>query len=60
MTGVDGARGRDEPVPLRDAVAAVGRKLGMPAPDVFATLTREWPDDRRRGGRSARVGAFGS
>ena len=28
---------------LRDAIAAVGRDLGMPAPDVLATLSSEWP-----------------
>ena len=33
----------DEPVLLRDAVAAVGRDLGMPAPDQFASLSDEWP-----------------
>ena len=35
-------RHSDEPVTLRDAVAAVGRELGMPEPDVFATLSKEW------------------
>ena len=34
----------DEPVLLRDAVATVGRDLGMPEPDVFATLTAAWPE----------------
>jgi len=29
-------------VSLRDAVAAVGRDLGMPAPDRFASLANEW------------------
>jgi predicted nucleic acid-binding Zn ribbon protein len=33
----------DEPMPLRDAVAAVGRELGMPSPDALATLTAAWP-----------------
>ena len=33
----------DEPMQLRDAVAAVGRQLGMPAPDVLATLSAAWP-----------------
>ena len=32
----------EEPVLLRDAVAAVGRGLGMPAPDLFAGLSNEW------------------
>ena len=34
----------DEPVLLRDAVATVGRDLGMPEPDVFETLVAAWPD----------------
>ena len=36
-------RHAEEPVLLRDAVAAVGRDLGMPAPDLFASLANEWP-----------------
>jgi predicted nucleic acid-binding Zn ribbon protein len=32
-----------EPVPLAEAVAAVGRQLGFPEPDVFSTLSAEWP-----------------
>jgi predicted nucleic acid-binding Zn ribbon protein len=35
---------RDEPVPLRDAVAAVGRELGLASPDVVATLIARWRD----------------
>jgi predicted nucleic acid-binding Zn ribbon protein len=35
---------RDDLVPLRDAVAEVGRELGMPAPDALATLVRVWPE----------------
>jgi predicted nucleic acid-binding Zn ribbon protein len=35
---------RDEPVPLRDAVAKVGAELGVPAPDALSTLTARWPD----------------
>ena len=35
---------RDEPVPLRDAVAAVGRQLGLPALDVVATINAQWID----------------
>jgi len=35
---------RDEPVPLRDAIAAVGKELGLPSADVVATLEREWDD----------------
>ncbi|MDQ1447328.1 MAG: hypothetical protein QOC79_299, partial [Actinomycetota bacterium] len=33
-----------EPVPLGDSVAAVGRELGMPAPDAFATIAGAWPE----------------
>ena len=36
--------GRDDPMPLRDAVAALGRRLGLPAPDVVATLHARWPE----------------
>ena len=36
-------RRNDEPVALGDSVAAVGRQLGMPEPDVFATLSAAWP-----------------
>ena len=35
---------RDDPVPLRDAIAAVGRQLGLPAHDGVAALTARWPD----------------
>jgi predicted nucleic acid-binding Zn ribbon protein len=39
------ARGRaPEPVPLRDAVEAVSRELGMPAPDATAALLAAWPE----------------
>jgi len=31
-----------DPIPLRDAVAAVGRDLGLPDPDVLARLTAAW------------------
>ncbi len=33
-----------EPVPLGDSVAAVGRELGMAAPDAFATIAGAWPE----------------
>ena len=33
-----------EPVQLRDAVAAVGRDLGIPNPDAFVALTNAWPE----------------
>ena len=33
-----------EPVELRDAVAAVGRDLGIPAPDALLALTNAWPE----------------
>lgn len=36
-------RHSDEPVRLGDAVAAVGRQLGVPEPDAFSTLVAEWP-----------------
>jgi predicted nucleic acid-binding Zn ribbon protein len=29
---------------LRDAVAAVGREIGMPEADTFATLSASWPE----------------
>jgi predicted nucleic acid-binding Zn ribbon protein len=35
-------RGGD-PVPLRDALAGVGRDLGMPDPDRLTTLLDAWP-----------------
>ena len=52
---------RDEPVLLRDAVAAVGRELGMPPPDAFATLAARVA--RRSSATQlarARDGAFGA
>jgi hypothetical protein len=36
------SRPPDEPMALRDAVAAVGRELGMPNPDHLANLTASW------------------
>jgi predicted nucleic acid-binding Zn ribbon protein len=35
---------RDEPVPLRDAMAAVGKELGLPPADVVGTLISQWED----------------
>ena len=35
---------RDEPVPLRDAIAAVGRELGLPPADVVGALAEQWED----------------
>jgi predicted nucleic acid-binding Zn ribbon protein len=35
---------RDEPVPMREAIAAVGRDLGLAAPDILATITEGWVD----------------
>jgi predicted nucleic acid-binding Zn ribbon protein len=35
---------RDEPVPLSEAVAKVGKELGVPAPDALSTLLARWPD----------------
>ena len=37
-------RRSDEPVPLSDAVARVGRDLGMPPADVVSTLVARWRD----------------
>jgi len=37
-------RQRDEPVPLRDALAAVGNQIGMPAPDALKTVVTLWPE----------------
>ena len=31
-------------MPLSDALASVGRQLGMPSPDVLATLNAGWRD----------------
>ena len=36
--------GSQEPVPLGEAVAAVGRELGIPPPDALATLASAWPE----------------
>jgi len=35
---------REEPVPLRDAIAAVGKELGLPPADVVGTLNSQWED----------------
>jgi len=35
---------RDEPIPLRDALASVGKELGLGAPDVLASLSAQWSD----------------
>jgi len=32
----------EDPVPLRDAIAAVSRQLGLPATDVVATIDAQW------------------
>jgi predicted nucleic acid-binding Zn ribbon protein len=32
-----------EPVPLRDALAGVGRELGIPDPEQLTTLLDAWP-----------------
>jgi hypothetical protein len=34
----------DEPLPLRDALAGVGRDLGLPDPNRLTTLLDAWPD----------------
>ena len=36
-------RDASDPVALRDAVAAVGRELGMPPPDALFAITNAWP-----------------
>jgi predicted nucleic acid-binding Zn ribbon protein len=41
---VSAERESHEPVQLRESVAAVGRELGMPAPDAFQTLSNAWPE----------------
>jgi predicted nucleic acid-binding Zn ribbon protein len=33
-----------EPIALGDSVAAVGRELGMAAPDAIATVAAAWPE----------------
>ncbi len=33
---------RDEPVPLRDALSAVGKELGLPALNAFETVVALW------------------
>jgi predicted nucleic acid-binding Zn ribbon protein len=35
---------RDEPWPLRDALAAVGKELGLPEGNAFDALVAMWPD----------------
>ena len=35
---------RDEPVALRDAVASVGRELGIPEPGALQLLVSAWPE----------------
>jgi predicted nucleic acid-binding Zn ribbon protein len=35
---------RDEPVPLRDTLAAVQRDLGAPSPDAFAVVQSMWSE----------------
>ena len=35
---------RSEPVPLRDAIASVGRELGIPDPAAINLLADAWPE----------------
>ena len=35
---------RDEPVRLGDAIAKVGKELGVPAPDALSALSARWSD----------------
>ena len=37
-------RRRDEPVPLKQAIEAVGRELGMASPDVATAIVAQWRD----------------
>ena len=37
-------RGRGEPVTLGDSLAAVGREIGIPAPDALGALAAAWPE----------------
>ncbi len=37
-------RGGDDPTSIGDALAAVGRDLGMPATGVVTALARRWPE----------------
>ena len=37
-------RSAGDPVSLRDAIAAVGRELGMPPPDELSALASAWPE----------------
>ena len=53
-------RSADEPVPLRDAVAAVGRELGMPRSRRHFDAVGGVAADRRRAARAAHRSAFGS
>ncbi|MDQ1510135.1 MAG: hypothetical protein QOG50_1979 [Actinomycetota bacterium] len=41
---MSGDRGSQEPVRLGEAVAAVGRELGVPPADALATLASAWPE----------------
>jgi len=41
---VSRSREPGEPVALGDSLAAVGRELGMAAPDAFATVAAAWPE----------------
>jgi predicted nucleic acid-binding Zn ribbon protein len=42
--GDQGRAAGDEPTPLRDALAGVGRELGLPEPTRLTTLLDAWPD----------------
>ena len=41
---MSGDREPREPVPLGDAMAAVGRELGIPTPDALAAIANAWPE----------------
>jgi predicted nucleic acid-binding Zn ribbon protein len=40
----DGDNDKDQPRPLRDALADVSADLGLAEPDAFGTLVANWPD----------------
>jgi predicted nucleic acid-binding Zn ribbon protein len=37
-------RGGEDPTPLGDALAALGKELGMDATDAVTSLSRRWPE----------------
>ena len=37
-------RAREEPLPLRDAIASVNRQLGLPDPEALSAFVEAWPE----------------